>query len=52
MALLDGDRFEGRYREGMRYSDTQDMMRRLTKEELLKFDGKPLSRETCIHSEI
>ena len=45
MALLDGDRFEGRYREGMRYSDTQDMMRRLTKEELLKFDGKPLFPE-------
>jgi superfamily II DNA or RNA helicase len=45
MALLDGDRFEGRFREGMRNSDTQDMMRRLTKEELLKFDGKPLFPE-------
>ena len=45
MALLDGDRFEGKFREGMRNSDAQDMMRRLTKEELLKFDGKPLFPE-------
>lgn len=45
MALLDGDRFEGKYREGMASADTQDMMRRLTKEELLKFDGKPLFPE-------
>lgn len=45
MALLDGDRFEGKYREGMPTADTRDMMRRLTKEELLKFDGKPLFPE-------
>ena len=37
MALLDGDRFEGRFRDGVHYADTGDMMRRLTKEELLKF---------------
>lgn len=42
MALLDGDRFEGRFRDGIHYADTEDMMRRLTKEELLKFDGRPL----------
>jgi superfamily II DNA or RNA helicase len=42
MALLDGDRFEGRFRDGVHYADTDDMMRRLTKEELLKFDGRPL----------
>ena len=42
MALLDGDRFEGRFRDGVHYADTEDMMRRLTKEELLKFDGRPL----------
>ena len=42
MALLDGDRFEGRFRDGIHYADTDDMMRRLTKEELLRFDGRPL----------
>lgn len=45
MALLDGDRFEGRFRDGIHYADTQDMMRRLTKEELLRFDGRPLFPE-------
>ena len=45
MALLDGDRFEGRFRDGVHYADTGDMMRRLTKEELLKFDGTPLFPE-------
>ena len=42
MALLDGDRFEGRFRDGVHYADTADMMRRLTKEELLRFDRRPL----------
>ncbi len=45
MALLDSDRFEGRFRDGVHYADTEDMMRRLTKEELLKFDGTPLFPE-------
>lgn len=45
MALLDGDRFEGRFRDGVHLADTSDMMRRLTKEELLKFDGRPLFPE-------
>ncbi len=45
MALLDGDRFEGRFREGVDYADTSDMMRRLTKEELLRFDATPLFPE-------
>ena len=45
MALLDGDRFEGKFRDGVHVADTRDMMRRLTKEELLKFDGKPLFPE-------
>lgn len=45
MALLDSDRFEGRNREGGRKADTSDMMRRLTKEELYKFDGSPLFPE-------
>ena len=41
MALLDGDRFEGRprRRHTRRHSD---LMRRMVKEELLTFEGKPL----------
>ena len=42
MALLDGDRFEGRYRDGVHTVDVSDLMRRMVKETLLKFDGTPL----------
>ena len=42
MALLDGDRFEGRYRDGVHTADVSDLMRRMVKENLLKFDGTPL----------
>ena len=42
MALLDGDRFEGRYRDGVHTADVSDLMRRMVKESLLKFDGTPL----------
>ena len=45
MALLDGDRFEGQFRDGVHTADVEDMMRRLTKEELLRFDGRPLFPE-------
>ncbi len=45
MGLLDADRFEGRFREGVHKVDTSDMMRRLTKEELFRFDGTPLFPE-------
>jgi superfamily II DNA or RNA helicase len=45
MALLDGDRFEGKFRDGVHVANTEDMMRRLTKEELLRFDGRPLFPE-------
>lgn len=45
MALLDGDRFEGRFRDGVHTSDVSDLMRRMVKEKLLKFDGKPLFPE-------
>lgn len=45
MALLDGDRFEGRFRDGVHVADTSDLMRRLVKEDLLKFDEKPLFPE-------
>ena len=45
MGLLDSDRFEGRFREGAHKVDVSDMMRRLTKEELRRFDGTPLFPE-------
>ena len=45
MALLDGDRFEGRFRDGVHRVDTSDLMRRMVKEQLLKFDGTPLFPE-------
>ena len=45
MALLDGDRFEGRFRDGVHLVDTSDLMRRMVKEQLLKFDGTPLFPE-------
>jgi len=44
LALLDGDRFEGRYRNGVHSIDTDGLMRRMVKEELLTFEGKPLFR--------
>jgi superfamily II DNA or RNA helicase len=45
LALLDGDRFEGRFRDGVHVCDPSDLMRRLTKEQLLTFEGKPLFPE-------
>ena len=45
MALLDADRFEGKFRDGVHQVDTSDLMRRLIKEELLKFDGTRLFPE-------
>ena len=45
MALLDGDRFEGKFRDGVHTTDAKDLMRRLVKELLLKFDGTPLFPE-------
>jgi superfamily II DNA or RNA helicase len=45
LALLDADRFEGKPRGAVHSVDTSDMMRRLVKEKLLKFDGTPLFPE-------
>jgi superfamily II DNA or RNA helicase len=45
MALLDSDRFEGRYRDAVHAVDTEGMMRRMVKEELLTFEGRPLFPE-------
>ena len=45
MALLDADRFAGRFRDGVHTVDTSDMMRRLVKEDLYRFDSRPLFPE-------
>ena len=50
LALLDGDRFEGRFRDGVHTADVADLMRRMVKERLLKFDGKPLFPERIAHT--
>lgn len=50
MALLDGDRFEGRIRDGAHVADTSDLMRRMVKENLLKFDGTPLFPERIAYT--
>ncbi len=50
LALLDSDRFEGRFRDGAHQVDVTDLMRRMVKEKLLKFDGCPLFPERIAHS--
>jgi SNF2 family DNA or RNA helicase len=50
MALLDGDRFEGRFRDGVHTADVTDLMRRMVKEGLLKFDGTPLFHERIAYT--
>ena len=50
LALLDGDRFEGRFRDGVHTVDVSDLMRRMVKERLLKFDGKPLFPERVAYT--
>lgn len=50
MALLDGDRFEGRFRDGVHVTDASDLMRRMVKENLLKFDATPLFPERIAHT--
>src|SRR5437870_5996244 len=50
MALLDGDRFEGRFRDGVHVADVSDLMRRMVKENLLKFDATPLFPERIAYT--
>ncbi len=45
MALLDADRFEGHLREGVSDVETSDLMRRVVKENLLRFDETRLFPE-------
>ncbi|MDP2958490.1 MAG: DEAD/DEAH box helicase, partial [Longimicrobiales bacterium] len=50
MALLDGDRFEGKFRDGVHQVEVSDLMRRMVKENLLKFDGRPLFPERIAYT--
>jgi superfamily II DNA or RNA helicase len=50
MALLDSDRFEGRFRDGVHTADVSDLMRRMVKERLFKFDATPLFPERCAYA--
>ncbi|MGA8417279.1 MAG: helicase-related protein [Candidatus Dormiibacterota bacterium] len=45
MALLDSDRFEGKVHDGVHTADVSDLMRRMVKENILRFDGRPLFPE-------
>jgi len=45
LALLDGDRFEGKFRDGVHTVTPGDLMRRMVKEDLLTMEGKPLFPE-------
>jgi SNF2 family DNA or RNA helicase len=45
LSLLDSDRFYGKFRDGVHKVDATDLMRRMVKEELVKFDGTPLFPE-------
>lgn len=45
LSLLDSDRFYGKFRDGAHKVDASDLMRRMVKEELVKFDGTPLFPE-------
>jgi SNF2 family DNA or RNA helicase len=50
MALLDNDRFEGRFRDGVHRTDVSDLMRRMVKENLFKFDATPLFPERIAYT--
>lgn len=45
LSLLDSDRFYGKCRDGVHKVDSSDLMRRMVKEEMCKFDGTPLFPE-------
>ncbi len=50
LALLDPDRFAGRFRDGVHRVDVSDLMRRMVKESLLTFEGKPLFPERIAYT--
>ncbi len=50
LALLDSDRFEGKARDGAHVADISDLMRRLIKEQLYRFDGTRLFPERIAYT--
>ena len=50
LSLLDTDRFYGKFRDGVHKVDVSDIMRRMVKEDLLKFDGTRLFPERRAYS--
>ncbi|MCA8051098.1 helicase-related protein [Burkholderia arboris] len=45
LSLLDSDRFYGKFRDGAHKVDVSDLMRRMVKEDMLRFDGTRLFPE-------
>src|SRR6185295_4935020 len=45
LSLLDSDRFYGKFRDGVHKVDVSDLMRRMVKEEMVRFDNTPLFPE-------
>lgn len=55
LRLLDSDRFYGKFRTAAQKVDVKDLMRRMVKEELVKFDGTrlfPERRATTVNYEL
>jgi SNF2 family DNA or RNA helicase len=50
LRLLDEDRFEGKFRDGVHKVDVSDLMRHLVKEQLYRFDGTPLFPERLAYT--
>ena len=50
LSLVDPDRFEGTHGNSQQAVNVSDVMRRLVKEELLKFDGTPLFPERIAYT--
>lgn len=50
LSLIDPDRFEGTHAKSQHAADVGDVMRRLVKEQLLKFDGTPLFPERIAYT--
>jgi SNF2 family DNA or RNA helicase len=50
LRLLDADRFEGRFRDGVHAVDVSDLMRHLVKEQLYRFEGTRLFPERLAYT--
>ena len=50
LRLLDADRFEGKFRDGVHKVDVSDLMRHLVKEQLYTFEGTPLFPERLAYT--